>query len=548
MAQPTPYSRQYNFTNYQTVSPSAPLPAAQVDLELNSVKLTLDQVLNNLKILQRDDTAFANNSIGYDQLKAELNGFGFNPPTNWVTLHNYVVRDTVFQSAKFYQCLVSHVSGTFATDLAAGDWLLIADFNVNPVEVQTVAAAAVTTLGDTDLIANVQTTGPTLKKITVLSFKTWLVAALGPLFAALTAKATPVDADGVMLVDSAASNAPKFLSIANLKAALLVYLIGKRVKRKNREWNPACEVSQQNGGTLGTSSGYFPSDNLAMYFTASTAAVSVQQIAGPTLNGSAHQIEFKCTTAKVSLGASDYVSLTTKIEGLNVADLKWGTANAIPATRSFQFKGPAGTYHLHGQNRSGNRHIAIPFSPAVANTEERITVVIPGDVTGTWAVDNDTLVTWDIILAAGATLTGGSASAWSGSTFYAASAQKNILDANTNVVRVGDFDFSPDPDSTGAAPAWEPVDIGQALRDAQRYYLADPQDYLAYPDNGSGSAARFFSYFFPVDMATLRSVTLTVSAGSVSSTQTARGFAATITGIGTGTCVVQNIVVSARLS
>lgn len=138
MAQPTPYSRQYNFTNFQAVSPSSPLPANYVDLELNSVKATLDATLNNLKIIQRDDTALANATVGYDQLKAELNGFGFNPPSNWATAVQYQVRDTVFENNGFYRCLVSHVSGTFSTDLAAGDWELVADF----ASIQTAAAAS----------------------------------------------------------------------------------------------------------------------------------------------------------------------------------------------------------------------------------------------------------------------------------------------------------------------------------------------------------------------------------------------------------------------
>lgn len=43
---------------------------------------------------------------------------------------------------------------------------------------------------------------------------------LGAIVAALTGKATPVDADMLMLADSAASNAPKKLTWANLKATL----------------------------------------------------------------------------------------------------------------------------------------------------------------------------------------------------------------------------------------------------------------------------------------------------------------------------------------
>ena len=243
-------------------------------------------------------------------------------------------------------------------------------------------------------------------------------------------------------------------------------------QRTNREYNPACEVSVQNGTTLGTTTGYFATDNCALYFTAATAAMSVQQIAGPTINGSAHQVEYKCTTSKASLGGSDSVTLTTKIEGLNAADLQYGTANAVSATRTFLFSGPAGTYNVHGQNQPGNRHIAIPFTPTAANTPENITVVIPGDTGGTWTVNNDTLITLDIVLAAGATITGGSASTWSGSTYFASATQKNILDNTANVVRTGDFIFAPDPDNTGVAPPWVPVDIRKALSDCQRYLPA----------------------------------------------------------------------------
>ena len=46
--------------------------------------------------------------------------------SNWVTSTAYVVGQTVFKGGKTYVCLVAHTSGTFATDLAAGDWQLTA--------------------------------------------------------------------------------------------------------------------------------------------------------------------------------------------------------------------------------------------------------------------------------------------------------------------------------------------------------------------------------------------------------------------------------------
>ena len=63
MAQPTAYTRQYNFTDYQSSSPADPLPADQVDAELNAVKLTLSEMRTNLGLLQRDDTKLATAAV-----------------------------------------------------------------------------------------------------------------------------------------------------------------------------------------------------------------------------------------------------------------------------------------------------------------------------------------------------------------------------------------------------------------------------------------------------------------------------------------------------
>lgn len=127
MAQPQPYNRVFNFSNYQAQHPTDPLPAGRLDQELSAIKAVIDQVRTSIKAIQRDDFAIANRSVGYDQLKTEIE-IGVNPPTTWVTTTNYIVRDSVFHEQKFYICEISHISGDFSTDLAAGRWELIADF------------------------------------------------------------------------------------------------------------------------------------------------------------------------------------------------------------------------------------------------------------------------------------------------------------------------------------------------------------------------------------------------------------------------------------
>lgn len=48
-----------------------------------------------------------------------------NGSLGWLTSTAYAVGDVVTQSSVFYKCLVAHTSGTFATDLAAGDWVAV---------------------------------------------------------------------------------------------------------------------------------------------------------------------------------------------------------------------------------------------------------------------------------------------------------------------------------------------------------------------------------------------------------------------------------------
>src|SRR5690554_1949238 len=122
MAQPPPYNRATNFADYQSVNPTSPLPGLSLDEELARVKLTLDALLANLAMIQRDDTALANRTVGFDQLKDEID-LGFNPPTDWEPDKNYVARDTVFYQVALYRCVESHVSSNdFDDDFAADKW------------------------------------------------------------------------------------------------------------------------------------------------------------------------------------------------------------------------------------------------------------------------------------------------------------------------------------------------------------------------------------------------------------------------------------------
>lgn len=132
MAQPTPYTRQYDFSDYQTVNPSKPLRGSEVDAELDAIKLTTDQLRTNIGLIQRDDGKLANQSVTPESLSAGalamIHQGEYTPRGAWDDAVAYVLGDVVDFNAATYLCIVAHTStASFATDNAAGRWLLIAN-------------------------------------------------------------------------------------------------------------------------------------------------------------------------------------------------------------------------------------------------------------------------------------------------------------------------------------------------------------------------------------------------------------------------------------
>lgn len=140
MAYPTRYELSYSFDDFQQVNPTTPLPADKLEIELNNLALTTDQIIDNLSVIQRSDGALANASVGIDQLKSEVS-IGINDVSTWITAKAYVVNNAVYFGYSVYRCIVSHTSGVFLTDLASGKWLLVVDMQT-PVNAASASASA----------------------------------------------------------------------------------------------------------------------------------------------------------------------------------------------------------------------------------------------------------------------------------------------------------------------------------------------------------------------------------------------------------------------
>lgn len=127
MPQPPAYLRQHIFLSWSEDFPTTPHSGQHLDDDFNAVKTTIDQVLVNMAVLQRDDGALHNAIVGVETLDAEVLTLmgNWNPRGAWLTATAYAAKDLATQGGQTYVALISHASGVFATDLAANKWMAL---------------------------------------------------------------------------------------------------------------------------------------------------------------------------------------------------------------------------------------------------------------------------------------------------------------------------------------------------------------------------------------------------------------------------------------
>jgi hypothetical protein len=273
---------------------------------------------------------------------------------------------------------------------------------------------------------------------------------------------------------------------------------------KNKIINGGMVIDQRNAGASSTPSAYtYTIDRWALAMSQAskiTVGQNLNSVTSPV--GFTKYLGFS-TASAYTVGSGDYFFTRQWIEGLNIADLAWGTSNAKTVTLSFQvYSSLTGTFGGAISNQAGNRSYPFSYTISSANTWTTISVTIAGDITGTWATDNSAGIAVIFSLGAGSTYSG-TAGAWAGSQYFSATGATSVVGTNGATFYITGVQL----EVGSSATSFDYRPYGTELALCQRYYQTGYVGAAggAGGSSGSGYLGNLFSY--PVTMRVAATVT-----------------------------------------
>jgi len=204
---------------------------------------------------------------------------------------------------------------------------------------------------------------------------------------------------------------------------------------KNRIINGDMRIDQRSAGTsVSTSSTgtqtYASLDRWA-YIVSQASKFTIQQNAGSVTPPTGFTNYLGITSlSSYTVGTSDYFNVNQIIEGFNIADLGWGTANAKTITISFWVRSSlTGTFGGSLRNSAIDRSYPFSYTISAANTWEQKSITVAGDTTGTWLTNNGHGIQLAFSLGMGSTYSA-TANAWAGGNYVSATGATSVVGTN----------------------------------------------------------------------------------------------------------------------
>jgi hypothetical protein len=268
---------------------------------------------------------------------------------------------------------------------------------------------------------------------------------------------------------------PRSRELAELATS---YDSGGSLGFRNRIINGAMVIDQRNAGASVnlTSNGYL-TDRWA-YYVDQTSKATAQQ-SSTTATGFKNSLLITSSSAYSVLSGDQFI-IQQFIEGLNVSDLGWGTANAQTVTLSFWVRSSlTGTFGGSIVNSGQNRSYPFTYTISAANTFEYKTITIAGDTSGTWLTTNGIGIRVYFGLGVGTT-NSGTAGAWAGTYYSSATGATSVVGTSGATFYITGVQL--EKGSTATSFDYRPYGTELAL--CQRYFETIDVSMRAYTSDG----------------------------------------------------------------
>ena len=292
---------------------------------------------------------------------------------------------------------------------------------------------------------------------------------------------------------------------------------------RNRIINGDMRIDQRASGasTTPSASGYHTVDRFGVFFSQVSKLTIGQNLDAVTPPTNFTNYLGTKTASAVSVAAGDYFFSQHVIEGFNIADLGWGTANAKTVTLSFKvYSSITGTFGGAVLNNGSARSYPFSYIISSANTWTDVSITIEGDTSGTWLTNNGVGMYIRFGLGSGSTFTGASG-AWTTGNYVQPTGSVSVVGTSGATFYITGVQL----EEGSVATPFEHRMYGQELALCQRYYE------VLYNDSGTtgifvlqyGSGVFRANWFFKQDKRASATVALASGASWGGATPSIQG-------------------------
>ena len=275
---------------------------------------------------------------------------------------------------------------------------------------------------------------------------------------------------------------------------------------KNKLINGAMLIDQRNGGATVTAvaNNVYLTDRFKFSGSSSVSgkfnfAQNLNSVTPPA--GYSYYSGFQVGTA-YTVSGSDLAVFEQIIEGYNIADLSWGTADASAITISFWVRSSlTGTFG--GCLKNAGYVFSYPFTYTIssANTWTNISVTVAAPTTGTWNTTTGQGIRVMLGLGAGATVSGTANGTWQAADYYSATGAVSVIGTASATFYVTGFQV----EKGSSATTFDFRLYGTELLLCQRYYTSTVL--LNIPVYATTTVYAMGQYKFPTTMRVAPTIT-----------------------------------------